>query len=156
VRYLAIGLLALGLCACGDKGSQPDGGDGGTQPACGPAELDLVGGVDGEPFELRCPVGAQVLTAEPPVWILYPDEGGRIRFELSGQPVTGQPISAMVTLSLGTIGGPDLGNCRSDGHPCELTLEADRASFVLKDLLTSPFCGGEPVTGQLEGCARFP
>lgn len=144
------------LVGCGDKSAGPDGGDGGVTLSCGPAEMALVGSLDGEPFELRCPVGDQVLTSEPPVWILYPDEGGRIRFELAGQPESGQPIAAMVTLSLGSIGGPDLGNCRADGHPSELLLGAGEATFVLEDLLSSPFCGGEPVDGQLEGCARFP
>lgn len=158
MKVLLLGCLAMCVCACGDKGSSPDGGDGGgdVDPECGPAEMVLVGTLDSEPFELRSPVGDWALTTEPPVWILYPDEGGRIRFELPDAPVTGEPIEAMVTMSLGSIGGPDLGNCRSDGHPSLLTLGQIEATFVLRDLLASPFCGGEPVDGQLAGCARLP
>lgn len=157
MKVVLLGCLAVCVCACGNKGSGPDaGGDGGIAPECGPAEMVLVGTLDAAPFELRSPVGDHALQADPPVWILYPDEGGRIRFELPGQAKTGEPVAAMVTMSLGSIGGPDLGNCRADGHPSELILGQTQAAFTLRQLLTSPFCGGEPVDGQLEGCARFP
>ena len=157
MRCLILALLGLCLGGCGDKGGGQDGGqDGGLEPECGPAEMVLTGTLDAAPFELRAAVGDHALQTDPPVWILYPDEGGRIRFELPAPLEIGQPIDAMATMSLGSIGGPDLGNCRDDGHPSELILGEAEATFVLRELLTSPFCGGEPVQGQLNGCARLP
>lgn len=150
-------LAGLMLCACaGESGSSDGGEDGGLDPECGAAELVLLGSLDGQSLDFRVPVGEFVQTIEPPVAIVYPAEGGRIRFEFPAVPMEGQSTPAMATLSLGGVGGPDVGNCRTEGHPSQLTVFVDRVEFVLIDLYASPFCGAASAPGEIRGCATFP
>ncbi len=152
----AVCSLCLILAASCGGGGQKDvdaGTDGGTEVSCVAGEIRIEGELDGQVRAWRLAFGEQVLTEQPLVWILYPDEGGRLRFELAAAPDDGAPVAARVTLSLGGVGGPDLGNC--SGHPSTLQLDSDQAAFELQQLSAPPFCSGQVVAGGLAGCARW-
>lgn len=154
VCVLWLGGLSLAACGGGHDGSGVDAGvDGGTEVVCAAGEIRLEGELDGQARAWQLAFGEQVLTEQPLVWILYPDDGGRLRFELAAAPGGGGSVAARVTLSLGGVGGPDLGNC--SGHPSSLQLDGDQAAFELLQLSAPPFCSGQPLAGELAGCARW-
>ncbi len=155
--FILLVFFSLLQISCGEQNHTTDAGtDAGTdKPDCTSVGIKLMGTLDGDDVHLDYSFGQQVLTADPDVWILYPDDGGRIRFELQEAPVLGSPVDAVVTLTLGTIDGPDVGNCRSDGFSSELTLWENRAEFEIGKLYESPFCGGMPLDGSLSGCAAW-
>lgn len=158
MRTLCIfALVSLLQISCGAHDSATDAGiDAGTEkPECLQGGIEMLGRMQSDDIKLDYTFGHQVLTADPDIWILYPDDGGRIRFELQNHPDMGTPVKAVVTVTLGTIDGPDLGNCRSDGFSSSLTLWENRAVFDIENMYASPFCGGEPVDGRLSGCASW-
>ncbi len=147
------GLLLAAACGGGGQTDADAGGDGGDVLECAAGEIRLEGELDGQARAWQLAFGEQVLTEQPLVWILYPDDGGRLRFELAAAPDDGGSVAARVTLSLGGVGGPDLGNC--SGHPSTLQLDGDQAAFALQQLSAPPFCSGQIVAGELAGCARW-
>jgi hypothetical protein len=158
-EFLGAGVLFVALVgwACGGSDAGQDAGpDGGDPLTCGAVELRITGSLDGSPVDVTTVVGEIVQTTQPAAVLIYPDDGGRIRFELQGLPPAGVPAPARATVTMASVGFVDLGNCQTAGYPSELTLSEGRVDFVLRDLRSAPFCENPAGAGELTGCATQP
>ncbi len=157
-------VLSLVLLAAGCNGSGNGGTDGGEdagpeESECGAAELVIVGTLNGEDVDERYPVGKYVLDNEQSAGYcflnVYPDEGGRVRFEWPLTLGVGETSAASAMLTLDRLDGTNAGNCSADGYPSEITLLDNGVEFVLQNLYESPYCDAVALSGELRGCATF-
>jgi hypothetical protein len=164
MRLVLTGLTALTLAACGGGGGggDPDAGPDGGGLECGPAELRVVGALDGAPVDLRYPLAGQAVDNTPAdvpcranIYLAPP--GGRLKLEWPLPLAEGGASEARGELNLEARDGPAVGNCALDGFPSRLTrFSATGVEFELEALKRLPACGGLAVAGELRGCARFP
>ena len=78
-----------------------------------------------------------------------------MRVEWPTLVVNGDSVEARGTLE---DAGISAGNCLTGPFPSTLTMDAEGGggTFVLRGLLSEPFCGGAALEGQIVGCFKTP
>lgn len=162
---LCLVVAAATLSACGSGSSTGrDAGDGmadaGSEtPVCDPAQFRVRGTLDGTGVDQQLVVAGQMLVNDPGdqgcYLNLYFEGGGRLRLEWAAALPEGQASAASGSVNLAAQGGINVGDCDDDGPASTITLLAGGVAFELHELRQAPYCTGDPVSGELRGCAGF-
>jgi hypothetical protein len=145
-------LVLLMLSAgCGEKEQSPS-------LTCGTTALEVRGDLAGEPVDEQAEVAGQNLDnlcAAGCYLDVYFVGGGRLHLEWAAPLTLEEEGAGSGYLNLFSRGGPNVGNSASDGFPSRVTLGQNEVGFVLRQLREAPYSTGNPVAGELTGCATF-
>ena len=147
---LCLVLLVLAV-GCGEAEPPP------PSLTCGAMELRVRGDLAGEPVDEQAEVAGHTLenSASDCHLDVYFEGGGRLHLEWAAPLTLGAEGSGSGYLNLFSHDGPNVGNSESDGLPSRVTLQQQAVGFVLRQLREPPYNSGDPVAGELTGCATF-
>jgi hypothetical protein len=82
---------------------------------------------------------------------------GAGKLSLEFNQLTANGDSSPARGSITEAGLLDVGNCATGDFVSTMTVAADGngATFVLRQLNRNPYCGQQPVTGELRGCVGY-
>jgi hypothetical protein len=149
--------LAIVLVACGSDG--PNEGD---FPTCAAKEVHAVGTVGPTLYVFVGFVTSYAFInaiggAKGTLDVTMDFADRRLHVEWPTLVANGSSIAARGSLDTGTTATDfAFGNCDQDSFGGRLEVDADGEGgrFVLENLKSKPYCGGQPVTGELLGCFR--